>query len=106
MTSKMEEDLGEAEEMFKALGDRTRLEILLALGEEEKCVHEIADEIDQEISNVSHHLRRLKDKRLVGYRKEGRHKYYEIKDDHVLRMLQEGVDHARERGRAGHLSNV
>ncbi|KXA92818.1 hypothetical protein AKJ65_06995 [candidate division MSBL1 archaeon SCGC-AAA259E19] len=94
--SEMENDLREAEEMFKVLGDRTRLEILLAIGEEEKCVHEISEEIDQEISNVSHHLRRLRDKKLVDYRKEGRHKYYEIKDDHVLKILREGMNHARE----------
>lgn len=91
-----ENQLKEAEEIFKVLADKTRIEILLTIGEKEKCVHEIARSINQELSNVSHHLRRLKDKKLVDYRKEGRHKYYKIKDNPVLRMLRDGVNHAKE----------
>ncbi|MFP4001297.1 MAG: ArsR/SmtB family transcription factor [Thermoplasmata archaeon] len=90
------EDLEEAEDIFKCLGDKTRVKILLTMRKKEKCVHEISDLIDQEISNVSHHLRRLKDKRLVDFRKEGRHKYYRIADEHVLNILEEGLEHARE----------
>ncbi|MBS3782346.1 MAG: winged helix-turn-helix transcriptional regulator [Candidatus Thermoplasmatota archaeon] len=91
-----ENDLEEAGDIFKCLGDKTRVEILLTMKDGEKCVHDISDLTDQEISNVSHHLRRLKDKRLVDYRKEGRHKYYRIDDEHVLNILEEGLEHARE----------
>jgi len=91
-----EQDLKETEEIFKSLGDKTRIEILLAMKDGERCVHEISEITGHEISNVSHHLRRLKDKRLVDYRKEGRHKYYSIDDNHVLTILQEGLEHVRE----------
>ncbi len=91
-----EQYLKETEEIFKCLGDKTRIEILLAMKDGEKCVHDISEITEHEISNISHHLRRLKDKRLVDYRKEGRHKYYRIDDEHVLTILQEGLEHARE----------
>lgn len=88
--------LKETEEVFKVLADNTRLEILLTIAEEEKCVHEIADATNQSVSNVSHHLRRLKDKGLIGYHKEGRHKFYKLMDDHIIKILQEGIDYGRE----------
>ncbi len=83
-------------EMFRILGDPTRLKILLNISDDEKCVHEIAKVTKSNISNVSHHLRKMKDKDLVDYRKEGRHKFYKLKDDHVLSMIREGIAHARE----------
>lgn len=91
------EELKEAEETLKALADTTRIEILLTIGEDEKCVHDIAEAADQNLSNISHHLRRLRDKKLVDYRREGRHKFYRIMDDHVLKILKEGMEHAGER---------
>lgn len=96
MNSYNKDTLQDAKEMFKALGNNTRIKILLAIGKGEKCVHEIADSINQEISNVSHHLRRLRDKKLVDYRKEGRHKYYQLKDEHIIKILQEGINHVRD----------
>ncbi len=91
-----DEDLRKAGEMFKLLGNPTRLKILLAIKEGEKCVHEITEKINSEMSNISHHLRRMKDQNLVEVRREGRHKYYKIKDEHILKMLQEGMTHARK----------
>lgn len=91
-----DEDLKKAGEMFKLLGNPTRLKILLAIKEGEKCVHEITEKINSEMSNISHHLRRMKDQNLVEVRREGRHKYYKIKDEHILKMLQEGMTHARK----------
>ncbi len=90
------EKLRKTGEMFKLLGDPTRLKILLTMEKGEKCVHEIAEEIDHEISNISHHLRRMKDQNLVEVRREGRHKYYSLKDEHILSILKEGISHAEE----------
>lgn len=90
------ENLKEVEETLKALADTTRIEILLTIGEKEKCVHEIAEATDQNLSNISHHLRRLRDKKLIDYRKEGRHKFYRIVDDCVLKILKEGINYAKE----------
>ncbi|KXB00773.1 hypothetical protein AKJ40_00575 [candidate division MSBL1 archaeon SCGC-AAA259M10] len=89
--------LKETGELFKVLSDPTRIKILLSLAEEEKCVHEIARETSSKLSNISHHLRRMKDKNLVDYRREGRHKYYRVKDEHIINILKQGVAHAEER---------
>lgn len=91
----LKEDLRDIKEMFKVLSNVTRIKILLSIKDGEKCVHEIADTISHEISNVSHHLRRLRDKKLVDYRKEGRHKYYYLTDEHILSVLEEGINHAQ-----------
>lgn len=91
-----EDSLKKTGEIFKTLGDKTRIRILLTLYEGKKCVHEIAEITDQELSNVSHHLRKLREKGLVDFQKKGRHKYYRIVDKHVLKMLREGIDHARD----------
>lgn len=90
----MKKEIKKTAETFKVLGNRSRIKILLELAEEEKCVHEISEETNQSFSNVSHHLKTLRDNRLVDYRKEGRHKYYQIKDDHVLKILKECINHA------------
>ncbi len=92
----MREKIKRAERTFKLLGNRSRIRILLEVAEGEKCVHEIADSVDQSFSNVSHHMKTLRDNKLVDYRKEGRHKYYRIKDDHILKILKEGINHAEE----------
>lgn len=92
----MKEEIKETANTFKVLGNQSRIRILLEIADGEKCVHEISEETDQSFSNASHHLKTLRDNRLVDYRKEGRHKYYRIKDDHVLKILQECIDHAGE----------
>ncbi|MFP4005779.1 MAG: ArsR/SmtB family transcription factor [Candidatus Hadarchaeia archaeon] len=96
MENVKEKTLNKTAEAFKALADRTRLKIVLNLIEGEKCVHEIAETTEQNISNVSHHLRKLRDKRLIDYRKEGRHKIYYIVDEHVLKITKEGINHGKE----------
>lgn len=96
VTITMEKKIRSAAEIFKVLGNRSRIRILLEIAGEEKCVHEIAEETDQSFSNVSHHLKTLRDNRLVDYQKEGRHKYYQIMDEHVLKILKECLDHAKE----------
>ncbi len=92
----MKEKIKRAAETFKVLGNQSRIKILLEVAEGEKCVHEIAEDTDQSFSNASHHLKTLRDNGLVDYRKEGRHKYYKIMDDHVLKILRECLDHAGE----------
>jgi DNA-binding transcriptional ArsR family regulator len=58
-----------------------RLKILWFLGKEEKSVSEIADYIGVSMSNISQHLRIMKDRRIVKSRKEGQRIYYRITND-------------------------
>ena len=47
-------------------------------------------------SAISHQLRVLRSARLVKYRKEGKEAWYSLDDDHVVRLMCQGLDHVRE----------
>ena len=82
--------------LYKAMGDSTRLRILSALSHEEMCVCDLAVLLGITESAVSHQLRRLKDLRLVKYRRDGQIYYYSLQDDHVVELLESALDHMRE----------
>ena len=71
-------DLGRAVELFHALSDSTRLEILEMLRDGERCVCELQDELEAAQSRLSFHLRVLKEAGLVSDRRDGRWSYYRI----------------------------
>jgi DNA-binding transcriptional ArsR family regulator len=83
-------------ETFKALSDPTRIKIVFALLQSELCVCEIADVIGMSQSAVSHQLRKLKDLRLVKRRKSSKMVFYSLDDEHIVKLLTQGVDHIRE----------
>jgi DNA-binding transcriptional ArsR family regulator len=76
-------------QIFKALGQPTRLQILDLLKEGERCVCEIFPAIQQEQANVSKHLSILKQAGIVDCRKEGLRIIYWIKNREVLNLLKE-----------------
>ncbi|GIV21615.1 MAG: transcriptional regulator [Armatimonadota bacterium] len=84
-------------EIFAALGDATRLRLLLALSRQPLCVHELSEVLDVSVSAVSHQLRTLKMLRLVTAQRVGKRVYYSLDDMHVQRLLEEGLEHALER---------
>ena len=65
-------------ELFHALSDETRLEIIELLRRGERCVCELTDTLDAAQSRLSFHLRVLKDAGIVRDRKDGRWVYYEL----------------------------
>ena len=71
-------DLARAAELFHALSDETRLEILEMLRGGERCVCELTTDLDAAQSRLSFHLKVLRDAGLVSDRKEGRWSYYTI----------------------------
>ena len=79
--------------IYKALGDPTRVKMLMALGEKELCVHELASLLDMTHSAVSHQLQMLRKLRIVRYTKSGRHVFYKLDDEHVADMLRLGLTH-------------
>lgn len=84
---------------LKALGDPTRLQIVMALAAEgvgELCVCDLAALVDVSESAVSHSLRTLRHLRLVRYRKAGKIAYYTLDDAHVARVVTEGLRHVEE----------
>jgi len=65
-------------ELFHALPDETRLQIIELLQKGERCVCELTDSLDAAQSRLSFHLRVLRDAGLVSDRKEGRWVHYEL----------------------------
>lgn len=91
-----DEQLYDLAELFKMFGDSTRIKILYALFEAELCVCDIAQLLGLTQSAVSHQLRVLKSSRLVKPRKEGKSVFYSLADDHVRRIIAQGMDHICE----------
>ena len=79
---------------FKALADPTRVRIISALLRTELCVGDLASCLGMSISAVSHQLRLLREMRLVRRRREGKHVFYALDDDHISELFQRGLDHA------------
>ncbi len=80
-------------ELFKALGDPTRLRIISLLLENELCVHTLEAALGMSQSAISHQLRVLRQLHLVRFRKEGRHVYYALDDEHVRELVKQGLLH-------------
>ncbi len=89
-------DLAGLADIFKMLGDVTRVRILKALFLEELCVCDIAAVLEMTQSAVSHQLRLLRGARLVKYRKEGKAVYYSLDDDHVKTLFDQGLEHVQQ----------
>ena len=83
-------------DLFKAFADPTRVQILSNLVEGELCVTDISEAVELSQSAVSHQLRILKQMHLVKYRGEGKNLWYSLADEHVLTILQMGLEHVLE----------
>lgn len=83
-------------QLFKAMGDCTRLRIMRALEEGEMCVCDLATYLGVTESAVSHQLRLLRQMRLVANRREGPVLYYRLDDQHVGQLVRLALEHVRE----------
>jgi DNA-binding transcriptional ArsR family regulator len=83
-------------EIFRVLGDPTRVRILDALVQRERSVGDLANGLGVTQSAVSHQLRLLRGARIVRPRRAGRSVFYALDDKHVLALYQEGLRHALE----------
>ncbi len=83
-------------DLFSNVSDPTRLKILLYLLDGEQCVCSVSEALGVSVSAISHQLRRLRTGGLVARRKQGRHVYYSLADDHVTTLISVGLEHIRE----------
>jgi DNA-binding transcriptional ArsR family regulator len=83
-------------EIFRVLGDPTRVRILDILAEGERSVGDIAARLRATESAVSHQLRLLRNTRIVRARREGRHMFYFLDDRHVVALFRQGLRHVKE----------
>ncbi|MEX0841814.1 MAG: metalloregulator ArsR/SmtB family transcription factor [Xanthobacteraceae bacterium] len=80
--------LEEARALFAALSDGTRIKLLLALGRDrELCVCDLAHVAGTTFSTASHHLRKLRDLRLLRHRNDGRMSFYALRDPRLSQLL-------------------
>lgn len=83
-------------ELFKLLGDPTRLRILYSLVEVGAlCVCDLAVVVGSPETSVSHALRLLRMAGVVRVRRDGRMAYYAINDHHVRLVLDLAAEHLR-----------
>ncbi len=82
-------------ELFRTIGDTSRVRILAAVMAHECKVGDIAEAVGNSESAVSHHLRHLRQMRLVRARKAGREVFYSLDDDHVVALFKLGLEHVR-----------
>lgn len=82
--------------LFRAASDLSRLRLLHRLDAGECCVTELADASDTKLSTLSQQLRVLHAERVVKRRRDGRHIYYSLADDHVRELIRAALDHASE----------
>ncbi|MBB5144348.1 ArsR/SmtB family transcription factor [Desulfovibrio intestinalis] len=90
--------LGEMAELFKCLGDPTRLKIVYALLAAEMCVCDIGALLEMSTPAISHHLKVLRQLKLVTFRRSGKIVYYTIADEHISPILSQALAHIKESG--------
>jgi DNA-binding transcriptional ArsR family regulator len=80
---------------FRAMADPTRVRILSALAETELCVGDLATVLGMSVSAISHQLRLLRELRVVRKRRDGKHIYYTLDDEHIRDLFQRGLEHVQ-----------
>jgi len=90
-----EEIATQVADFFTAFSDTSRVRIISALTAGRLPVGEIAGVVGISDSAVSHHLRGLRQLRLVKAHKEGRQVFYYLDDDHIIEIFESGVSHVQ-----------
>jgi ArsR family transcriptional regulator len=88
-----DEELERLSELFKILGDLTRIKIIWILDNHEMCVCDIANVLNMTKSSISHQLAILRTAGIVKYRKAGKEVYYTLDDEHIKRLYEIGLEH-------------
>ena len=89
-------------DVFRQLGDTTRVRIFWLLCHCDECVVNIAVMLDMSSPAVSHHLRTLRDSGLIVSRREGKEVYYHAADSAQSRLLHEMIEQVwTSRARSG-----
>lgn len=83
-------------ELFRSFSDTSRVLILSAIIDQERSVTALSQIVGISESAVSHHLRGLRQMRLVNFKREGKEVFYRVDDAHVIELFQQGVRHVQE----------
>jgi len=91
-----DEQTAQLAEMFRLMGDPTRLRIILACMESPTAVGAIAERLGLSQSLVSHHLRLLRAARVLRGQRRGRQVLYASADEHVSCVIADMLEHVVE----------
>ena len=77
--------------IFKAMGDKNRIEITIMLSQGELCACEILEKFNITQPTLSHHMKILCDMKIVTSRREGKWSYYSLNEETIV-IVKEFMD--------------
>ena len=86
--AKEEQLLPQLAELYKLLGNTTRLKILLTLAQGELCVCDVAHVLELTVAATSHQLKLLRDRGWLAMRNDGKMVYYRLRSEGLLKALK------------------
>jgi len=97
MLSNLSDDrTAELAELFRLMGDSSRLRIIMTCLREPTSVGEIAERLALSPSLVSHHLRLLRAARVLRAQRHGKQVFYSAADAHITCVIADMLDHIAE----------
>jgi ArsR family transcriptional regulator len=91
-----DDQAAELADMFRLMGDGTRLRIILTCAEDQTSVGALAERLGLMPSLVSHHLRLLRAGRILRAERRGKQVFYSVADEHIRRVIADMVAHVGE----------
>lgn len=86
------DDFTVAADIFRQLGDSSRLRIFWLLCHCEECVINLSAIMDMSSPAVSHHLKQLKSSGLIVSRRDGKEVYYKAADNEQAKLLHNMIE--------------
>lgn len=83
-------------DLFSAFSDTSRVRIISAIIEQEMKISDLSELIGLTESAISHHMRGLRQLKIVRARRDGKEVFYSIVDPHLIALFKQGVDHVKE----------
>lgn len=83
-------------ELFRSFSDTSRVRILSIIVEQELNTSALAELIGVTESAISHHMRGLRQMKIVRARRNGKEVYYSVVDPHIIELFHQGVRHVQE----------
>lgn len=86
------DDFQTVSDIFKQLGDGNRIRIFWLLCHCEECVINISAMVGMSSPAASHHLKQLKNAKLITSRREGKEVYYRAADNAQAQLLHHMIE--------------
>lgn len=95
-------ELNQLSDLFKILGDRTRIAVLQTLDQNEMCVCDLANVLNMTKSSISHQLATLREAHIIKSRRAGKEVYYTMDDEHITKLYELGLAHIKHLEKENH----